>query len=1027
MKKLVSILLTMFIAIQVFSCLAYDEDGVANYLEQLSGRYTAVEDIDNAQDEITDELINTYYCTADEAYEVFTGFRDEMKNVFERNAEENKSDDNTAEEDGNANETKMLSEIDMKKSLFTQLGIISDEEIDYSEIVSRGRFAVYVADLMSGGSDYADEKGYFRYNDLERDSEYYSAAAYLTNKGVMSGYGDGTFAPDDPISAEQVCTVLVKLLGYEKIKPENADNTYYYIKAYETGIMDDVALKNMAEPITFGQLITMMYNITEAKVVSGNDIVNGNVKYTLDKTFLEAYTKLKYTEDVVTANSETSLLSEKGKVSKGKLKVGDTVYDFENGEDYGSNLGKRVRVYYENTDEAKAVIELKKYNEYKTVLSSEINRYDLKQNRLYYTPKDTDKEKYESVEKDAAIIFNGIAVDYEHDKSLMFKPDCGEIVFIDNDSDGTADVIIIKSYVYYISGIINPNTPVLHDRTGIQPDIELDSDGITVMKGTEKISCTDIVSDQLLMAAPSRAVYKTVNKVPFMYADAENSTRISIEVCGDTKGGKISEYDESEDEIRIENEKYKISEILRKSSSAFPDNKNLIIAEVGTDVNIKTDKYGEIAYFKIISYGRGLEYGIIRRIAPNNKNDAYYARIFNQAGKHVSVKLAEKVEVYSLWNTNAAVSKSSYYSKKLSAEAVSELDGDSFNRRLVKYAVNDNGEIRTIYTAAHLPKDSFGKTLDFYIDKNVFVQGYSTVGDETTLAWYRIAAWFQNTSSTVHFYVPADTAADESEYSVAVGGSGNETFENTECYDISEYGVIGCEVHYRNTSSETGTWGRGKQMIVAKAPYLVWNGEKDESEYAVKVYTTRKNAKGISEAAFVEYKFDNSELVSLPAYYDMSRRIPCPEKTNIPISSIKTGDIIAATVDSATGKITAFAYLDGDGKYLKQNGESDFGVWKPIYSSKALCWTEWGDIQNPLNELYIKGRVVKNLDDTYLYIKTNQEMLRRAELKKAAYTTDIVCMYSLSEDKIKEISFGDIREGDYIIVYSGAYAMVVRD
>lgn len=651
-------------------------------------------------------------------------------------------------------------------------------------------------------------------------------------------------------------------------------------------------------------------------------------------------------------------------------------------------------------------------------------------NRLYYTPAASSKEKYETVRRDAAIIFNDCAVNYEHDKSLMFMPDAGEITFIDNNKDSYADVIIIKSYVYYISGIINKETPVLHDKAGIQPDIELDGDGVVITKDGAAISPSDIVSDQLLMAAASRVVYKSINGVTFMYADAD-SDKISIEVIQAERGGRIKKYSEGDGTVQLENDTLKISKVLEKAAEAFPDNRNTKIAGVNSSVSAKTDKYGQIAFFDVLSSGGSLEYVVIKKIYQSEDDDAYYALIFNQAGKHVAVKLADNLNVYKWWNTNEKLSTASYSKRRMTAAEVSRLDGERFSRRLVKCSFNADGELLNIYTAAVLPTDSFGKTLDYYVDDNVFIQGYSTVGQEYVLAWYRIAAWFTNSKTTVHFYMPSAEDGSDSDYSVRVGGSANEDFKRTECYDISEAGEIKCEVHYKDASSATGTFEKGKPMIITRAPHEVWDNEKEELVYSMEVYTTQKNAKGIYEAAFTEYMFSQRDLVSLDAYHDTyhdtSRRIPYPEKSGIPITALKIGDFISASVDSDTGRINSFAYFDGDVKELYENGESQFGVYKPMFSANALCWTEWSEDQNPLNELYIKGQVIKNLDDTYFYIKTNQESIRRAELKKAAYSTDIVCLYSVSKNEITELSFGDIREGDYIIVHGGAYAMVVRN
>ena len=45
-------------------------------------------------------------------------------------------------------------------------------------------------------------------------ARYYDAVTWAKQSGVMSGYGDGMFHPDDPITREQLAAMLHRFQGW---------------------------------------------------------------------------------------------------------------------------------------------------------------------------------------------------------------------------------------------------------------------------------------------------------------------------------------------------------------------------------------------------------------------------------------------------------------------------------------------------------------------------------------------------------------------------------------------------------------------------------------------------------------------------------------------------------------------------------------------------------------------------------------------------------------------------------------------
>ncbi len=50
-------------------------------------------------------------------------------------------------------------------------------------------------------------------------ARYYAAVTWAKQSGVMSGYGDGMFHPDDPITREQLAAMLHRFIEKYGLKP----------------------------------------------------------------------------------------------------------------------------------------------------------------------------------------------------------------------------------------------------------------------------------------------------------------------------------------------------------------------------------------------------------------------------------------------------------------------------------------------------------------------------------------------------------------------------------------------------------------------------------------------------------------------------------------------------------------------------------------------------------------------------------------------------------------------------------------
>ena len=53
----------------------------------------------------------------------------------------------------------------------------------------------------------------------------------LVGRGILSGYGDGTFGPDDTVKYEQAVTMIMRTLGYDPFAANNGGYPTGYLAA----------------------------------------------------------------------------------------------------------------------------------------------------------------------------------------------------------------------------------------------------------------------------------------------------------------------------------------------------------------------------------------------------------------------------------------------------------------------------------------------------------------------------------------------------------------------------------------------------------------------------------------------------------------------------------------------------------------------------------------------------------------------------------------------------------------------------
>ena len=127
-------------------------------------------------------------------------------------------------------------------NVLTELGVVTgyeDGTYKPENIVTRAEMAVLVVNAL-GLEDYVTDSATSSFTDMDGYGWAQGYIAYAQSLGVISGYGDGTFKPGKTVSYDEAATMLVAALGYT---PDSLQGTWpanYVTKAKSLGILDGV-------------------------------------------------------------------------------------------------------------------------------------------------------------------------------------------------------------------------------------------------------------------------------------------------------------------------------------------------------------------------------------------------------------------------------------------------------------------------------------------------------------------------------------------------------------------------------------------------------------------------------------------------------------------------------------------------------------------------------------------------------------------------------------------------------------------
>ena len=145
----------------------------------------------------------------------------------------------------------------------------SDGTFRPNAALTRAQFCKMAVYAMDGGSELGRYSTVTIFPDVKPSfwaSSYINMAA---KKGVIAGFADGKFKPNQTVTAGQAVTILMRGLGY---KDENMGGVWpqgYMAEAKTCGLLKSTGITSAYSALTRGQAAKLFLNLFEAKRASG--------------------------------------------------------------------------------------------------------------------------------------------------------------------------------------------------------------------------------------------------------------------------------------------------------------------------------------------------------------------------------------------------------------------------------------------------------------------------------------------------------------------------------------------------------------------------------------------------------------------------------------------------------------------------------------------------------------------------------------------------------------------------------------
>ena len=559
----------------------------------------------------------------------------------------------TVNAEDSVKETNIPSHI---SELLSSIGITRTEDnLLLDSQITRAEFAVFAHRLIG---ESGKEKSNQYYNDVKKGDYCFEAVSTLVQMGALSVGEERMFLPDRGIGYEEVCKILIHLLGYGDLAVIRGGYPSGYVStAHSLDLDDGISVTEM----TYKNVVRMLYNATKVDLteVSGISHEGHIIRNQNEETILSLYHDIYKAEGMVEKNSVVSVV-DNTICRDGVIGIGESYID-ASGSDLDMLLGVEVVAYYKKTaneETGKLVYYHKKIRDSFIIDAEDLIGYS-KGVLSYY---DSTKEKKINIGTEAVILKNGLPV--RENETKAFDVDYGYVEIFENHTSGSFAAHIYSSETWYVK-YTNTYEKVIYDEYRGKENLDCDANCVESLKVIDVSTKMELSFD-----------YIKIGHILTVFR-SENDKIIRIYVNNAKLTGTVNSVSKNDYTVKIDNAEYKINRELAEK----------IPFVLGLNATFLLDMNGKVCAC-VPTADRTL-YGYLYGIAEPEGFGKGKVKVFTVTGEHRELMLADKINIdgVSVNSHNGVVSK-------LMAS------GDMGTiKQLIRFNTNSNGEVNRIDTA----------------------------------------------------------------------------------------------------------------------------------------------------------------------------------------------------------------------------------------------------------------------------------------------------------------------------------------
>lgn len=496
----------------------------------------------------------------------------------------------------------------------------------------------------------------------------YISTAY--GLGIINGYGDGKFGPEDTVTYEQAVKMVVCALGYEPM----AANKGGWPAGY-TSVAASIGLTKGMSSSARGDIAVLMYNALTTPVMEQTSYGSDARYEVLDGAGNKEYKTILTKQDIYVATgivgdtfNKNEIKFEVTRDSKdGEFKADKTVTFLIGDSDIANYTHQEVEVYVAEDDGEYTVLAVKaaKKTETFTLVSDDIK--PVTSNRITYYVDSVNSSKTKTITIDAkpVVEFNkatrdkdGNDFDFDYFANKV-KEDDIEVVFIENDGDSSYDVIIMTQYTSAVVTLVDANRDKMSfGSENITFDFdEEDNTYIFVDEKGNELTLNDFAEDDVIAYVANNTKVKEATYVKI------------IKLSDSVITGKIDSVHSGDKIVTIDDEDYEVVSTIWNEKIFAPGTEGTFYIGITGKIVHYDDSTVKSNYGYILASGidkDGFDDEVVIKMLTADGVDTYYLTDKVEAAYVTKVGSNGVVT----WNNGAAVEAKRFVEYKLNSKGL---------------------------------------------------------------------------------------------------------------------------------------------------------------------------------------------------------------------------------------------------------------------------------------------------------------------------------------------------------------------